>query len=119
MPGIGLKLMGREAQQRGAVPLCLTANVVEFTGDKWLVATVHPRLLVLESARLEHRLDIKCAAVSRQKIPFFQNQNPLSRLDQAVSSGRPAGAAADYDDVIILCHGVLPLQLNGSSSGKP
>ncbi len=55
-----------------------------------------------------HRIDIQRAAVTRQHRPLLEQQHALAGLRQPVGGGRPAGARADDDDVVIhvlSCHG--------------
>ena len=54
MGRVGRELVGGEAEQCGAIPLGLAAEIVELAGGEFLVLAVDPRLLVLEAAGLEH-----------------------------------------------------------------
>ncbi len=110
MAGIGLELVGLEAQERGAVPFGLAAEIEVFLRGHGAAVAVAPGFLALERRPAKYPLDVKGAAVDRQRFALLDDQDPLSRIRKPVGCGRSAGAGPDDDDVVVVIHGCLPLR---------
>jgi hypothetical protein len=91
---VGRELVGCEAQQRGAIPFGLAADVVKLVGHQVAAAAVAPRLPVLEPALFEHLQGVERAAVGRQVAALLQHQHAAAGARQAVGGSRPARPGA-------------------------
>ena len=97
---VGLELVRREAEQRGAVPFGLAADVVVLVGHQKAAMAILPGLAVLELALLEHLPGVERAAVLWQMPALLEHQHAPPGLRQPVAGGGAARARADDDHVV-------------------
>ena len=102
MVRVSRELVRREAQQSGAVPLGLAADIVVLVWHQLAAAAVPPRLAVLELAGLEHLAGVEGAAVARQGSALLEQQHAAPGPGQLVGGGRAAGAGACDDHVVAI-----------------
>src|SRR5262245_61381471 len=96
MRGIRLELVPAIAQQCGAVPLGLAADVEVFLRRKRAAAPVEPLFLALEQTAMHDLVEVERARVAWQFAAFLDQRDPQTRSGKSI--GRCGAPCARADD---------------------
>ncbi len=116
---LGSKLLSGKAQQGGAVPLGLAADVDVFLGLQRTALAVHPRLPRQEFPAVDDAFNIEGTAINRQMGPLLQVQHTQAAPDHAIGRGGATGTGTDDDGIVGCSTHAGPGSVEGKVAARP